>query len=136
MLEVSTTVRVDFKMESVLVHFRKNPNSKMGRNGKKTPRIFRFVTLPVEIPDKMKFHPWKFYKFLLHPLLFYWPLEFPHSIFLITLELSCPQPSPVWMFSEIDRWKSGEKKIYIYIYSIYSIYIANEVMEAATVDSW
>ena len=93
MLEVSTTVRVDFKMESVLVHFRKNPNRKKGRNGKKTPRIFRFVTLPVEIPDKMKLHPWKFYKFLLHPLEFQVknqeprPMQIPH-IFWITLQNS------------------------------------------------
>ena len=27
-----------------------------------------FVTLPWEIPDKMKFHPWKFQKIVLHPL--------------------------------------------------------------------
>ena len=40
-------------------------------------------------------------------------LEFLQSIFLITLELPCPQPSSVWMFSGIDYWKYGRKKIYI-----------------------
>ena len=29
------TVRVDFKMESVLGHSRKNPNRKKGKNGKR-----------------------------------------------------------------------------------------------------
>ena len=112
---------------------------------KKTPRIYRFVTLPLEISDKMKLHSWKFYKIVLHPLefqvknqeprpmeiphnifwialrnstSFLWPLEFPYSTFLITLELPCPQPSPVWMFFGVYHWKSGE---YIYIYSWLSI---------------
>ena len=30
--------------------------------------VFRFVTLPLEIPDKAKFHPWKFCKIVCHPL--------------------------------------------------------------------
>ena len=46
---------------------RKNPNSK---KDKKTSRIFKFVTLPLKIPDKMKLHPGKFYKIVLHPLEF------------------------------------------------------------------
>ena len=29
--------------------------------------IFTFLTLPLEIKDKPKFHPWKLHKFLLHP---------------------------------------------------------------------
>ena len=31
---------------------------------KTTPGIFRFVTLPIEIPEKASFHPWKFCKFV------------------------------------------------------------------------
>ena len=34
----------------------------------KPPRIFHFFNLPLEIPDKTKLHPWKFYTFLLDPL--------------------------------------------------------------------
>ena len=34
----------------------------------KTPGIFRFPTLPLEIPDKTKLHPWKLRKILIHPL--------------------------------------------------------------------
>ena len=30
--------------------------------------IFRFVTLPLEIPEKAKFHPWKFCKIVCQPL--------------------------------------------------------------------
>ena len=87
---------------------------------KKTPGIFRFVSLPLEIRNKMKLHPWKFHQILLHllefprpktkihgnstlffswscleiPLLFYRVLEFPHSIFSIRLVIPCPQPLP------------------------------------------
>ena len=28
----------------------------------KTPGVFRFVTLPLEVTDITKFHPWKFCK--------------------------------------------------------------------------
>ena len=35
---------------------------------KKKPVIFRFVTLPLEIPDKAKFHTWKFHKIVLNHL--------------------------------------------------------------------
>ena len=37
-------------------------------------RIFRFVTLPLEILEKASFHPWKFRKIVCHPL------EIPRSI--------------------------------------------------------
>ena len=42
---------------------------------KKAPGILRFVTLylPLEIADKMKLHPWKFHKIVLHPLDFLRP---------------------------------------------------------------
>ena len=37
----------------------------------KTPSgIFRFVTLLLEIPDKMKFHPWNFHQIVSHQLRF------------------------------------------------------------------
>ena len=32
-----------------------------------SPSTFLFFTLPLEIPDKTKLHPWKFHKFLLDP---------------------------------------------------------------------
>ena len=35
---------------------------------KKTLEFFMFFTLPMEILDKTKFHPWKFHKILLDPL--------------------------------------------------------------------
>ena len=34
----------------------------------KSPGIFHFITLPLEIPNKTKLHPWKFHKIMLHPL--------------------------------------------------------------------
>ena len=33
-----------------------------------SPGVFRFVTLPLEIPEKTIFHPWKFCKIVWHPL--------------------------------------------------------------------
>ena len=44
-------------MKSVLGHSRKNQNRKNGKNGKKTPKMFRFVSLPLEIPDKNEASP-------------------------------------------------------------------------------
>ena len=35
---------------------------------KKPRKCFIFFTLPLEIPDKTKLHPWKFRKIVLHPL--------------------------------------------------------------------
>ena len=60
-------LRVDFQIESVLGYYRKNPNRE---KNKKSPRIFRFVTLSLEIPSKMKIHHCKFCKMDLHPLEF------------------------------------------------------------------
>ena len=52
---------------------------------KKTLEIFRFVNLPLEIPDKTNLHPWKFQKIVLHPLEFprpkTKPMEIPHDFF-------------------------------------------------------
>ena len=44
--------------------------TKQGREGwghvfEKNPEIFHFFTLPLEISDKTKLHPWKFHKILL-----------------------------------------------------------------------
>ena len=92
------------------------------------PWKFRFVTLPQEISDKMKLHPWNFQK------LFYTPWKFqgqyprlveipdvfflitpvisfswPHFIFSIPLEIPCPLPpsthlpSCMFFFSEITH---------------------------------
>ena len=64
-----------------LGYSRKNP--KRGCWGhtflKKTPGIFRFVTLPLEIPDKMKLHPWKFHQIVSHPLEFPRPKTKTHG---------------------------------------------------------
>ena len=98
----------------------KNPNR--GGSGytflKTSTGIFRFVTLPLEIPEKIIFHPSKFCKivwhpleipgsknethgnskwfFLEHPWKFYFffnrPLEFPHAFSSIPLKIQCPQP--------------------------------------------
>ena len=106
---------------------RKNPNRGCWGHTflKKIPGIFRFVTFSLEIPDKLKLHPWKFHQIVLHPLEFprpkakthgnstlfiFWsrldiPLLFlltpgvPHSIFSILLEIPCPQrPLPLVCF--------------------------------------
>ena len=75
---------------SYMSYSRKNPNRKgWGHNfWKKTPGIFRFVTLPLEIPDKMKLHSWKLHKTVLHPLEFPRPKAktygIPHDFFWIT----------------------------------------------------
>ena len=86
----------------------------------KDPWNFKFVTLPLEIHEKIKLHPWQFHKIVLHPLefpkrksktdgnstlfflnhlwkfhfFFYWPMEF-----LIPLEIPCPHP-PRFFFLE------------------------------------
>ena len=115
---------------------------------KKAPGIFKFVTLPLEICDKVVLHPWKFHKIVLHPLefprpktktlgnstifswsplkilLFYWPLEFPHSIFSIPLEIPCPQP-PVGFPSQIAQYQSDTFYLFLLITSTwtYSMYL-------------
>ena len=54
---------------------------------------------PTGISDTKNQDPWKSQMIfswspLEIPLLFYWPLEFLHSIFSIPLEIRCPQPLP------------------------------------------
>ena len=67
---------------------RKIPNrGGWGLSLKKIPGIFRFVTLPLQISDKMRLHLWKFHIIVLH-----WnfrgqkpkSMAIPHDIFLIT----------------------------------------------------
>ena len=71
---------------------------------KKHPGIFWFVTLPLEIPEKTNFHPWKLvwpmkilHGFFLNTpgnsTFFNWPLEFSHVFSSIPLEIPCPRPS-------------------------------------------
>ena len=97
---------------------------------KKKLEIFRFVFLPLQVPNKKKFHPWKFCKmvlqpleiprpktkthgnstcFLDHPWKFYFfnqHLEFPHAISTIPLEIPCPQQPKFGFFwsSPIGRY--------------------------------
>ena len=57
----------------------------------KTTGIFRFVTFPFEIPDKMKFHPWNL-KLCYTPLKFQGlkpkpMVEIPHDFFLSPMEI-------------------------------------------------
>ena len=72
-----------------LGYSRKNPNKGCcGHNFlKKTPGIFRFVTLPLEIRDELKLHHSKFHQIMLHPFgisksINQDPWKF-HTIFLI-----------------------------------------------------
>ena len=79
-----------------LGYSRKKPNIGDWRHG-----IFHFFTLPLEIPDKTKLHPWKSHKIVLDPLeisrlksktpgkftLFYLGYPIPH-----------PQPPPLFVF--------------------------------------
>ena len=54
------------------------------------PGIFRYVTLPLEIPEKISFYPWKFCKIVWHPLEIprsktkTYAMEIPHDFFLNT----------------------------------------------------
>ena len=47
---------------------------------------------PIEITWFVLVHPWKFHFF------FNWPLEFPHVLSSIPLEIPCPQPTPLFGF--------------------------------------
>ena len=96
------------------------------------PGMFRFVTLPLEIPEKISSHPCKFCKIWWHPLeiqdqkprpmeiphdefarvflehpwkfhyFFNWPLEFPHVLSSLPLETPCLQ-STVWILG-VAQW--------------------------------
>ena len=110
-----------------LGYSRKSPNRGEGRGRlriyffEENPGIFRFVTLPLEIPDKTSFHPWKFCMqtcmtplgnpkvenqdqtmAIPHDFFFISPgnstsflndlLEFPHALSSIPLKIPCPHP--------------------------------------------
>ena len=105
---------------SSIGYSRKNPNRRCWGHTfwKKTPGIFRFVVLPLEIPDKVKLHPleiprscvtpigisktknlgpWNSTQYLLDlpskfHFFFYWSQEFPHSIYSVPLVILCLQP--------------------------------------------
>ena len=137
-------VRVDFKMESVLGHSRKNPNRKKGKNGK-WPLDFLYLSLyPWKFQTKWSFtlrnstklcyihwnfrsesknqDPWKF-----HIIFSGSPFEIP-LLFLLTPGISTfyflnnpgtsMSSNPACLnVSGIDHWNSGEmKKIYICTY--------------------
>ena len=98
--------------------------SKQRQGWGKTPELLRFTTLPLEIPDKIKLHSWKFHKIVLHPLEFLrsetktngnlaWyfllPLQIPFPYFFnpgiftffcfsISLEIPCFCPPLIWIF--------------------------------------
>ena len=79
---------------SYMDYSRKNPNRRGWGHSfyKKTPGIFRFVVLPLEIVGKMKLHPWKFHKIVLHLLEFPRPKAKthgnPHDFFWFTPVIS------------------------------------------------
>ena len=55
----------------------------------KTPGIVRFVTLPWEIPDKMKFRNWKFHQIISHPSEFPRPKTKTHGNSTLFFSWSC-----------------------------------------------
>ena len=84
-----------------------------------TTGFFYSFTLPLEIPDKSKLHPWKLFKIVFYIV---WkfqdqkprPLENPHNFFLVTPRNSTypwkiPYPQPPFplfvFFSGIDQYK-------------------------------
>ena len=129
-----------WKYTSVMGYSRKNPNRGGGRGWgyaflKSPPGNFRFVTLPQVIPERKSFYPWKFCKFVWHPLeipksktkthgnsaLVF--LEHPgistsflidpwnfHMFFLQDpqkFHVLNPLPPPVWIFSGIAQWQKN-----------------------------
>ena len=89
-----------------------------------SPGVLRFVNLPLEIPEKTIFQPWKFCKIVWHPfetpkskikthlnstwvflkhpwkfnLLLNWPLQFPHALSSTPIEIPCFQPPLLFSF--------------------------------------
>ena len=90
--------------------------------------FFIFFTLPLEVLDKTKLHPWKFHKIVLDPLeiprpnhqdswkfpiIFSWsPLEIPFAISLIPPGIPYPLPltptSRVWFFFCNSPFEDGQ----------------------------
>ena len=74
----------------------KIPESSLKYSSKKLlrtyiPGIFHFFTLSLEIPDKIKLHPWKF-----------------HKIIFNTLEIQKPKSKTPWKFHIILSWSHLE----------------------------
>ena len=78
-----------------------------------SPQIFRFVTLPLEIPEKASFYSWKFCKIVLHPLKILRSKTKTHgnSMWIFLQHpwkfhaLNCsPPPLPDWVFSGIAQY--------------------------------
>ena len=113
-LEASTVSENKFQNGICVGHYKKNPNKKKGKNGKRPLEFLNLSLYLWKFQTKWSFtsgnstkffyihwnfrsktkneDPWKFNiifsgSLFEIPLLFYWSLEFPHSIFLITLEL-------------------------------------------------
>ena len=68
----------------VLGYSRKNPKKGW------VDDIYKFLKKPLKFiylslyPYKTSFHPWKFHRFVLHPLESPRPMEIPHDFFLVT----------------------------------------------------
>ena len=145
-------VWVDFKMQSVLGHSRKNSNRKKGKNGKRPLEFLDLSFYCWKFQSKWNFTlgnstkwyyihwnfrsktknqdlSWKFHiifsgsPFEILLLFLLAPGIFTFYFFNNPAGTSMSSTSPVWMFSGIAHWKSLEKKI---------IYIE---MGTATVDS-
>ena len=97
---------IKIQIEGLRIYFSENPTG-----------IFRFVIIPIKIPQKTNFHSWKFCKIACHPLeiprsktkthgnsawvflghswkfhfLFNYPLKYPYDLFQYPLEISWPQ---------------------------------------------
>ena len=89
-------------------------NSELGYSGKKTnrgcwrhtflkksPGIFRLVSLVLEIPNKMKLHLWKFHQIVPHPLEFQRSKTKTHGNFTLFFCLIMPGNSTSFF---IDSW--------------------------------
>ena len=82
---------------------------------KQTGGLIYLFTLPMEIPDKSKLHPWKLFKIVFYiawkfpdqkPI----PLENPHNFFLVTpgnstypQEVPYPQPLSLYLFFFLEQ---------------------------------
>ena len=145
MLEVST-VRVDFKMESMLGHSRKNQIRKKGKNGKRPLEFLDLSLFPWKFQTKWSFtpgsstklcyihwnfmsktknqDPWKFHIiFSGSPFeipLFYWPLEFRHSIFFNPGTFMSSTFAHFNVFCNRPLKVRKKNKKYIYVKHIYS----------------
>ena len=126
-----TTYLFDFNKTSVMDYSRKNPKVRgwwLRTYLKKTPGSFTFVTLPLELSDKIRLHHWKLHRIVLHalefprpktktplevPLLFYGLLEIE-----IPLETACPEPPCLdffWNSPILELDLASRKKLTIFL---------------------